>query len=267
VPIYQAIVLGLVQGFSEFLPISSSAHLTLVPWAFGWQDPGLAFDVALHFGTLLALLWYFRKEWLALIAAAVRILRQRRVITSEERRLIHLIVATVPAAVAGLALERRAETAFRAPALIAVMLMLMGVLLWAADRIAAADRRLDDMSWRDALLIGVAQSFALIPGVSRSGSTITAARLLRLDRTSAAVFSFMLSMPVIAAAAVLKMPDALRAEGVSLPVLAGIVAATASSWLAITVLLRYVSRHSYGVFALYRLLLGAAVLLLVATRG
>lgn len=201
-PIYQALVLGLVQGLSEFLPISSSAHLTLTPWIFGWKDPGLAFDVALHLGTLVAVLWYFRAEWVALTRSGFGILERRRVETPEEWRVVFLVVATIPVAVAGILLEEKAETAFRSPGLIALMLMLMGIALWVVDRQCATDRTLGTMRWRDAVFIGVAQAFALIPGVSRSGTTITGARLLRLDRQSAAVFSFLLSMPATAGAAV-----------------------------------------------------------------
>lgn len=266
-PVYQAMVLGLVQGLSEFLPISSSAHLALTPWAFGWEDPGLAFDVALHLGTLVAVLWYFRLEWFSLVCSGLRILGKRRVETPDEWRVVFLVIATVPAAIAGLLLEEKAETAFRSPALIATMLIVMGVILWVADRQAPTDRSIDQMRWRDALLIGIAQSFALVPGVSRSGSTITGARLLRLDRKSAAVFSFLLSMPVTAAAAILKVPDALHSQGLSMSIVVGVVTAAVSSWLAISVLLKYVTRRSFGVFAAYRLVVGAAALLLVNLRG
>jgi undecaprenyl-diphosphatase len=266
-PIYQALVLGLVQGLSEFLPISSSAHLTLAPWALGWTDPGLAFDVALHVGTIAAVLWYFRAEWVALGRSGLHIISKRRVETPEERRLIFLIIGTIPAAIAGLLLEKKAETAFRAPALIATMLIVMGILLWAVDRYSRSDRTLGSIRWQDALMIGIAQAFALIPGVSRSGSTITGARFLGLDRQSAAIFSFLLSMPVTAAAAILKVPDALHSEGLTPAIIVGVVSAAVSSWLAIAVLLRYVSHRSYGVFAAYRILLGAAVLLLVWRRG
>ncbi|HLE57115.1 MAG TPA: undecaprenyl-diphosphate phosphatase, partial [Rhodothermia bacterium] len=166
---FQALVLGLIQGLTEFLPISSSAHLALAPWFFGWQDPGLAFDVALHFGTLVAVLWYFRKEWGELIKAVISILRKRRVETVEERRVVFLIVATIPGAIAGLVLEEKAETVFRAQALTATTLIVMGVILWAADRFARMDRELSTIRWLDALLIGLAQVVALVPGVSRSG--------------------------------------------------------------------------------------------------
>jgi undecaprenyl-diphosphatase len=264
---FQALVLGLIQGLTEFLPISSSAHLSLTPWILGWKDPGLAFDVALHFGTLLAVLWYFRAEWGKLIAATVSMIRNRRIQTIEEKRVLFLILATIPGAIGGLLLEKKAETAFRAPLLTACALIVMGIVLWAADRFSRMDRPLTSMRWLDALLMGIAQVFALIPGVSRSGSTISTGRLLNFDRQSAAVFSFLMSMPITAAAVVLKGPDAIRTNGFSTPLIVGVLAAAISSWFAIAILLRYVSRHSYGIFALYRVLLGIVVLVIIYTRG
>ena len=264
--VFQALVLGIIQGLSEFLPISSSAHLALAPWILHWPDPGLAFDVALHFGTLVAVLWYFWAEWIALLVAAKDIVVKRRIETENERRVLFLIIATIPGSIAGLALEKQAESTFRDPRLVAVALIVMGALLWFIDRFAARDRALATMKWTDALLVGIAQMFAIIPGVSRSGSTITAGRALRFTREDAAVFSFLMSMPIIAAAAVLKMPQAIREQGFSAPMIVGILASAVSGWLAISVLLRVVTRHSYGIFAAYRVLLGAAVLIAVA-RG
>ena len=263
--VFHALVLGIVQGLAEFLPISSSAHLSLVPYVFGWDDPGLAFDVALHLGTLGAVLWYFRDEWIKLTKAAFEIIRTQRIVGDEQWRAVYIVLATIPGAIGGLLLEKYAESVFRAPALTATMLIVMGTLLWAADRYARQDRPLAGMRWTDALLIGIAQVFALIPGVSRSGSTMTAGRALGFDRTSAATFSFLMSMPITAAAAVLKVPQALH-EGVTLPIVVGILASAISGWLAISVLLRYVSKNSFGVFAAYRWVLGLAVLALVYAR-
>ncbi len=265
--IFQAIVLGLIQGLTEFLPISSSAHLALAPFLFGWDDPGLAFDVALHFGTLIAVLWFFRREWGQLIVAFVNILKTRTIDTPEKKRVVFLVLATIPGAIGGLLLEEKAETVFRAPALTATALIIMGIILWAVDRFSAQVRPLDRMKWLDALLIGTAQVVALVPGVSRSGATITAGRALGFDRQSTAIFSFLMSMPITAAAIVLKAPDVLRQGGLGVQVAVGVAAAAVSSWLAISVLLRYVSRHSYGVFALYRVVLGAVVLAILYWRG
>lgn len=263
----QAIALGLIQGLSEFLPISSSAHLTLAPWLLGWEDPGLAFDVALHLGTLIAVLWYFRMEWLALIRAAFGIVTTGRIETPEKRRVIYLIIATIPGGIGGLLLQARAESAFRSPEIIAIALIIMGIILWLVDRLVDQRRVLGEMGWVDSLLVGIAQVLALLPGVSRSGSTITTARGLRFDRESAAEFSFLMSMPIIAAAVVLEGPKALHQGGLTNELMSGVVASAISGWLAISVLMRYVSRHSYGIFAVYRIVLGIAVLAVIYARG
>lgn len=265
--VFQALVLGILQGLGEFLPISSSAHLALAPWLLGWPDPGLAFDVALHFGTLVAVLWYFRAEWIRLVGAAWSIVTERRVATEEQRRVVYLIIATIPGAIAGLALESYAETVFRDPRLVATALVVMGLILWSVDAKASQTRSLSAMTAKDALLIGVAQMFAIIPGVSRSGATMTAGRALSLTRETAAVFSFLMSMPIIAAASVLKLPDAVREHGLTPAFFVGIIASGISGWLAITVLLRFVTRHTFGVFAVYRLILGIGVLAVLAFRG
>lgn len=266
-PLSHALILGLLQGLAEFLPISSSAHLALAPWLFGWNsDPGLAFDVALHAGTLITLLWYFRGDWIALAGSAFSLLKRRRIETAEDRRVVLLIIATIPGAIAGKLLEQKAETTFRSPVLIAVMLIVMGILLWIADRWASQARHIDGMGTRDAWALGFSQVAALIPGVSRSGGTMTMGRALQLDRESAARFSFLMSMPIIAGAVVLKLPKLLHDSSARGPLAIGVLTAALSSWVAIAVLLRYLTRHGFGVFALYRVLLGAAVLLLIATH-
>jgi undecaprenyl-diphosphatase len=265
--VFQALVLGILQGLAEFLPISSSAHLALAPWVFGWPEPGLGVDIALHVGTLVAVLVYFRDEWVRLIAAAIEIVRTQRIQTVEQRRVVFLIVATIPGGIAGVFLNDYAESTFRSPALIASALAAMGVVLWLVDRMRPATRPLDSIRWSDALLIGIAQAGALLPGVSRSGATITAGRALALDRASAATFSFLMSMPIIAAAAVFKVPHLLRSGGASLPLLVGVVASAISGWLAISIVMRYVRSHSYGVFAAYRVVLGVAVLVLFFMRA
>ena len=264
--VLQAFVLGVIQGLTEFLPISSSAHLSLAPWLFGWDDPGLAFDVALHLGTLAAVLWFFRDAWVGLARSSLQIVRARRVETPEQRRVIFLVLATIPGAVAGLLVADAAETTLRDPIITAIALIVMGVLLWLADRLAAQHKALDDMQWPHAVTLGVAQALALVPGVSRSGSTITTARALGFSREGAAIFSFLMSMPITAAAAIVKVPEAVREQGLSLPIIVGILSAGVSSWLAISVLLKYVSRHSYGVFAVYRVALGLVVLGLLYSR-
>ncbi|MBX3133160.1 MAG: undecaprenyl-diphosphate phosphatase [Gemmatimonadaceae bacterium] len=265
--VWQALVLGTLQGLTEFLPVSSSAHLSLTPWVLGWQPAGLAFDVALHLGTLVALVWYFRAEWLRLAVGAITLLRQRRPVDDASRQALFIVIATIPAGIAGLALEDLAETAFRAPIITAIALVVMGAALWAVDAKAGIARAREQMTARDALLVGLAQCLALVPGVSRSGATITAGRALGFDRSSAAVFSFLMSLPIISAAAIFKVPDALRETGLSLPLVVGIAAAAASSWVAIAVLLRFVRSRSYAVFAVYRFALAAVIFALIATRG
>jgi undecaprenyl-diphosphatase len=263
----QAIVLGIIQGLSEFLPISSSAHLALAPWLFGWEDPGLAFDVALHLGTLIALLWYFRVEWAALVRAAFGIVTSGRIETPEKRRVIYLIIATIPGGIGGYLLQSRAESAFRSPQLIAIALIVVGIVLWLVDKLVDQRRILGEMRVVDAVLIGLSQVIALIPGVSRSGSTITTGRGLRFDRESAAEFSFLMSMPIIAAAVVMEGPKALQEGGLTNELMSGVVASAISGWLAISILMRYVSRHSYGIFAFYRVVLGIGVLAVIYARG
>jgi undecaprenyl-diphosphatase len=264
---FQAFVLGTLQGLSEFLPISSSAHLFLTPWFFEWPAGGLAFDVALHTGTLLAVLWYFRAEWAALIKAAISMVRGRRIETNEQRRVLFLIIATIPGAIGGVLLQSRAESTFRNPAIVATTLIVMGILLWLIDKLMDRQRTLGDMRWVDAALIGLSQVVALIPGVSRSGSTITTGRALRFDRAAAAKFSFLMSMPITAAAIVYEAPKALREGASIIPLVVGVTAAAISGWLAIAVLMRYLSRHSYGVFAAYRVVLGIIVLAVLYARG
>src|SRR5207248_7369269 len=171
--IFQAIVFGAVQGFTEFLPVSSTAHLILLPWFLGWPDPGLSFDVALHLGTLVALLIYFRADWIALIESALGILKGRT--QAPNARMVMLIIAaTIPGAIAGALFEHKVEEALRAPQIIALMLIAMALVLAVAEIIGHRKKNLDEISWGDAITVGIAQAFAIIPGVSRSGVTITA---------------------------------------------------------------------------------------------
>jgi undecaprenyl-diphosphatase len=264
--VFQAIVMGVIQGLSEFLPISSSAHLALTPWLLGWPAPGLAFDVALHLGTLIALVWFFWQEWITLAKAFFSILRKRKLETESERRVAFVVVATIPGAIAGYLLQDYAKTIFRTPALTGTMLILMGAVLWLVDRSAKQERGITTMTWRDAILVGLAQMFAIVPGVSRSGSTITAGRAVGMTREAAAVFSFLLSLPIITAAVVFEGRHAIE-NGITLPLVAGVIASAISGWLAISVLLKFISRNSYGVFALYRLIVGAGVLAVAFYRG
>jgi undecaprenyl-diphosphatase len=265
--VWQAAVLGLLQGLSEFLPISSSAHLSLTPWVMNWPRPGLAFDVSLHIGTLVAVGWYFRGEWIAIARGAARMIVGRRGPRDvQERLVVMIIVGTIPGGIAGLLLNDYAENTFRQPALTAVALIVMGIVLWLVDRSAPAIRHVKELSVRDAALIGLAQVAALVPGVSRSGATIAAGRACGADRPNAAFFSFLLSLPITTAAAAFKVPEAVRGVTSLTPMIVGVVCAAVSGWLAIAFLLRLVRSHGYGSFAIYRVVIGVGVLLLVLAR-
>jgi undecaprenyl-diphosphatase len=254
----QTVVLGLVQGLGEFLPISSSAHLVLVPSYMHWPDPGLAFDVALHLGTLLAVVLYF---WRDLSQYARSLIRRNDPSLAADRRLVgQLLLATIPGAVIGFLLEHKAETVFRSPQLIAIALIVLGVFLLVADYLSPGRRSIHEMTNGLALAIGLAQGLALIPGVSRSGVTITVALFLGFRRPDAARFSFLMSIPIIAGAGVLKFKEILLSPD-KLALAAGFGAAAVSGFIAIWFLMRYVQRHRYTPFVIYRWVLGALVLM------
>jgi len=242
----QAFALGTVQGLTEFLPVSSSAHLVLVPWLLSWHDQGLAFDVALHLGTLLALLIYYWQDWLAMAASLMNGDRPKR------RLLTLLVTASVPGAVIGLLFEKQAETVFRSPLLIAGALALLGFVLWLFDRFEPQKRTIDEISYGDALLIGLSQAFAIVPGVSRSGSTITMGRIIRLKREDAANFSFLMAMPIIAGAGLVEGRH-LLASGITPDVWIGFAAAAVFGLVAIAALIRFVRTRSYEAFVWYRI--------------
>jgi undecaprenyl-diphosphatase len=259
--VLQAIVLGIVQGLTEFLPVSSSAHLILVPWLLKWQeDPGLAFDVVLHLGTLLALIVFYWREWLEMVLSLVNGDSVRR------RLLFLLIVASVPGAIIGVLLEKQAETIFRSPALIAVTLATLGLILWAADAFGSKKRKIDDLTLVDALLIGLSQALAIIPGVSRSGATITTARFLGIDRPDAANFSFLMATPIIAGAGLLEARKFFH-SGLTPQLGWGFAASAVFGLIAIVWLLRYVRTHTYRPFAIYRIALAILVVIVALARA
>jgi len=264
----RALVLGILQGLGEFLPISSSGHLIVVPWLLGWPDSGLGFDVALHLGTLAAVAFAFWKDWVRLIDAGVRgILAGRPFADPDSRLLWYLAVATLPGALAGLALDEWAESVFRSPALVALMMALVGLVLWAADRRAAGAAADQEITLRDALLIGLAQALAIVPGTSRSGVTIAMALFLGYRREAAARFSFMLALPITLGAAVFKVPDLFRDGADTAPVLVGMLAAFFSGLLAIRGLLAYVRTRTYMPFVFYRLAFAFFVWTLLLVRS
>jgi undecaprenyl-diphosphatase len=263
----QALVLGIVQGLTEFLPISSSGHLILVPYLLGWNDPfidSLAFSVVLHGGTLLALLVYFREDWLRLVPAGLATIRDRSFRGDPDRRLAWLLVAsTIPAAIVGVLFNDIIEQNVRQAGLVAIMLVVAGAVLWLADRWGPRTHTVDRLTFRGALGIGVAQALALIPGVSRSGISISAALFAGLDRPGAVRFSFLMATPVTAGAFLFEGLKLVRGEvaGVELgPLVVGVVAAFVAGMLAIAILLRYVRTRSFNVFVAYRVVLAVVVL-------
>ncbi|HZB02100.1 MAG TPA: undecaprenyl-diphosphatase UppP [Actinomycetota bacterium] len=269
----QAIVLGLVQGATEFAPVSSSGHLILVPWILGWvligdADVRKSFDVALHVGTLIGALVYFRHDVARYAAAWFRSIGARRIASSDERIAWALALGTIPGAVVGATFEDVIQERLGAPWLIAVMLVVFGLLLVLVDRRARSGRAYDSIRPRDGLLLGTAQALALQPGVSRSGVTITAARAMGLDRESAARFSFLLSLPIIAGAGLYKAIDLAGTgfQGHESAFVAGLVASAISGFVVIWGLLRYLRRHDFTVFLWYRVALAAVVFALIATN-
>jgi undecaprenyl-diphosphatase len=273
--VFQALVMGIVQGLTEFLPVSSSGHLILVPWLFGWDDPfinSLAFSVMLHVGTLGALLIYFASDWVRLVPAGLATIRDRSFRDDPDRKLAWLLVAaTIPAALAGFLLNDVFEEAVRAPGVVAITLIIGGIILWLADRLGATTKRIGDVTFPLAFGLGIAQAIALVPGISRSGISITAARIAGLDRASAARFSFLMATPVTAGAALFELRKLISGEsGVDVsiaPLVVGLVAAFLSGLLAIRVLLDYVRSHSFDIFVAYRFVLAGIVLLLIETAA
>lgn len=267
----RAIVLGIVQGLAEFLPISSSGHLILVPALFNWEDQGLAFDVGLHGGTLLALLVYFWRDWYTMAGSGLRDLHRhqfRFALYSKPGQLLWLIaLGSVPAAVAGFLFNGWIEENVRQPWLVAIALAVVGAVMLVADRSSRRERTVEDVGLRDAVLIGMAQAVALIPGVSRSGATISAALFRDFDRDAAARFAFLLGTPAFVGAAVLKASDLASLSGSETRDLAvGFVCSAVVGFLAIHVLLRFLRTRSLLPFVLYRFGVAALTLVIGAIR-
>jgi undecaprenyl-diphosphatase len=273
-PISHAIILGLVQGLTEFLPISSSGHLLLVPWLFGWDDFAdesveKAFDVALHIGTLVAAVIYFRHDLVRYVRAGIDTLRPTRRGDTDGRVAWLLLLATLPAAAVGAVFEDAIDENLGTPTIIAISLILGGLLLGIADRLPG-DRTIDDMQTRDAVAIGAAQALALNPGTSRSGITMTAGRWTGFDRDAAARISFLMMIPVTAGAVAFKAAGLAAdgiPEGLAGPMVVGILTAGISGWLAVWWLLRLVRTRSFMPFVVYRIAAGLFVLAVVAYRA
>lgn len=284
--IWQAIVLGIVQGATEYAPVSSSGHLILVPWLFDWEQLGgnvdfaKTFDVALHMGTLLGAVIYFRADLWRYLRAWLRTLAARSIATTDERIAWALVVGTIPGVVVGALAESVIQERLGAPALIAVMLAVFGVVLYEVDKRMPSVRGVDSIGVRTGLFLGLAQAMALQPGVSRSGVTMTAARAIGLDRETAARFSFLLSLPVILGAGLKELadeykklgsriagePQSLFASGDQVAALiTGTLVSAVVGYVSIAFLLRFLQKYSTAVFVGYRLIMGAAILLLLAT--
>ena len=263
IDVFQAVILGTVQGLTEFLPISSRAHLILIPWLFGWPDPGLTFDVALHLGTLAALLLYFHRDWIYLATSSLRLLKGDTK-DPDARLALYIILATIPGGIAGLLFEREADE-LATPAVIAATLIGVALLMRAAELGGMRKKDLETMKLSDAVTIGFAQALAIIPGVSRSGVTITAGLFRGMKRKAAAQYSFLLSVPIVGGAVVKKMIDILREglpPGQGLPFAVGIVVSAFFGFISIAALMRYLQNRSTFVFIHYRIALGIIVLIL-----
>ena len=261
---FQAIFLGVLQGVTEFLPISSSGHLALVEFFLGIEEAGLAFDVALHLGTLLGVLIYFRRDIFMMLTAVVNPRKLGEEAGLQRRLAFYICLGTLPAVIAGIVLKDSVETIFRSPFLVAASLAGAGLLLLLADKAGKHLRDMKSIGFVDVALIGLFQAFALMPGVSRSGITMTAGLMRGFNRMSAARFSFLLSIPVILGAGVYNLPDIIShgsKPGQLELYLAGFVAAAISGYLVIAFLLRFIQSHSFAVFAYYRFLLAGIVVL------
>ncbi len=276
--LFQAIILGIVQGVTEFAPVSSSAHLVLVPWAFGWPNPGVAFDTLLHWGTLTAVIIYFWHEWVRVVKGFFRSLTTRgpwnsrpggRLADSDNRLAWWIIIGTIPAMVLGLTLKDFFESLFASPVSVGGLLLITALILTLGERFGRRERDLDRMTLIDTLLIGLAQAAAIAPGISRSGATIATGLLRGLKRDDAARFSFLLGTPIILGAGLMQLPELIDAGGFvqGLPVLvAGFLAAAIAGYLCIKYLLRYLRHGSLYVFAAYCAVIGVATLVLGAIR-
>jgi undecaprenyl-diphosphatase len=266
----QSGILGILQGIGEFLPISSTAHLILVPHFFHWKDPGLAFDVALHFGTLIAVVAFFWRDWITILKLVFQNRVQNSTLPAGRQELkienygnnflFIIIIATIPGAITGFFFENKAETIFRHPLVIAVALFLMGLALYMSDRFSKKTLFMGNIGWRKSIIIGLAQSVAIIPGVSRAGSTMSAALSLGINRKDAAKFSFLLSTPIVFGAAIVKLPEMIHA-GINLSIIIGVFFSAVSGYLAIKYLIRFIEKIGYFPFFVYRSLVALIVII------
>lgn len=257
--VLKAIILGIIQGVAEFLPISSSAHLILFPYLFGWEESGLAFDIALHFGTMMAVLAIFFKDWWNLFIGAIKDIKDKKKSTNG-RMFWYLIIATVPAALTGLLLDDIIENIIRNKIwIITLALAIMGLLIYIGDKWASKhykkETKFEDISLKQALIVGIFQAFAVIPGFSRSGTTILAGRLQGISKEAITKFTFLLSVPVICGATILKIGDLAFTK----EVIVGIISSFAMGVISIKFLLSYIKKHDFSIFAFYRVIFALIV--------
>lgn len=271
IDLIQAIILGFIQGATEFIPISSSGHLVIAPWLFGWEKPSLLFDTMLHWGTLLAILVVFWRDFLAMIRAWFQSIARRSLADPDARIAWFIIVGTLPAVVAGLLFEDQLEAIFLNPRAVGFFLLVTAALLFFSEQMTQrhtlSGRTLDQMTWRDAIVIGVAQAFALFPGVSRSGSTIAAGLTMGVRRDQSARFSFLLGTPAFLGAGLLQVVKVMGEDASGLtsalaPIVVGFIVSTVTGILAIRFLLNYLRNRTLYVFAAYCLVLGLLVIVL-----
>lgn len=258
--IYQAIILGIVQGLTELLPISSSAHLYLIPWFFNWNIPD-AFDVALHFGTLLAIGLFFFKDWIELIKGGYNLIIKKEK-SAEGRMFWYIVLATIPGGIIGFVLDKYAEGFLQKPIIIAIALIVMGTILYLIDKYSKKEVEYKEMTLKQTFLIGLSQALAFIPGVSRSGITMTTGRALHIKREAVAKYSFMLSAPIVLAATILKIQE----FQFNLAFFCGVLASFIVGILVIKLLLRYLEKGSFRLFAIYRVIIGAVVLVYMLVK-
>jgi len=276
--VFHAVVLAIVQALTEFLPVSSTAHLILVPWLLGWADHGLLFDIALHLGTLAAVLVYFAKTWIRLLFLAIGKEVWKPApgepdadLFENPRLFLFLVAATLPAGIAGLALKDYVESTFRSPVVIGVMLIVVGLLIAYAERVGKFKRDLGSLTFRDAMAIGCAQAVALVPGTSRSGITMSTAMMLGVTRHSAARFSFLLSSPIILGAGAKAALDAFGEGGIpadqQTAFAVGVAVSAVAGYAVIALFLKFLQRATMRVFVVYRVALGLLVLFIALRAG
>lgn len=259
----EAVVLGLTQGLTEFIPVSSTAHLYIVNKLFGWPDAGAAFTAVLQLGTLVAVIGYFMRDLLGMLGA---LLDPARRDSPEARRLLYVVLGTIPLVIAGVALKHHIEGGLRSMKVVATCLIVVGLIIAVVEKLASHRRTLDDLTAKDAVIIGLAQACAVVPGVSRSGSTLAAAMGIGLRRDAAAKFSFLLSVPAVAGAAVFELPKAIKTPGlVGMPLFVALAVACVSGYASIAWMLRFLRTRTTFVFVVYRVAIGVALLIGLAT--